>query len=25
LRRREAEKSRPQPELDYLERLLQQF
>jgi hypothetical protein len=25
LRRREAEKSRPQPELDYLERLLRQF
>jgi hypothetical protein len=25
LRRREAEKNRPQPELDYLERLLQQF
>jgi hypothetical protein len=25
LRRREAEKTRPQPELDYIERLLQQF
>jgi hypothetical protein len=25
LRRREAEKSRPQPELDYIERLLKQF
>ena len=25
LRRREAEKSRPQPELDYIERLLRQF
>ena len=25
LRRREAEKTRPQPELDYIERLLKQF